>query len=137
MGAHSQLSGRNKIITKKRIEIGAYTRISWETQIFDTNFHYTIREEDDYIAPRNAEVKIGDKCWVGNRCTISKGTKLPSHTIVASNSLVNKDFTQSEQQHFILAGSPAKIVKVGYRRLFESIEQDAQIIENIKKKYDE
>ena len=32
---------RSKVIVSKRIQLGSYVRVSWESQIFDSNFHYT------------------------------------------------------------------------------------------------
>ena len=43
--------------------------------------------------------------------TILKGTILSDHTIVASQSLLNKDY--SEYNYCLLAGQPAKLKKQG------------------------
>lgn len=109
------ISNRAKIHCAKQIEIGDLTRLSWECQIFDTNMHYCI-DEVGGVKNCKGNVFIGKRCWIGNRCTIQKGTILNDESIVASNSLVNKDF--SEIEHGTFAGMPAKCVKKGFRRIF-------------------
>lgn len=53
------------------------------------------------------------------------GVKLPNYTIVASNSLVNKDFSLIEEGS-IIGGSPAKYLSTGYRRV-ENISMEHMI----------
>ncbi len=110
------LSNRSKIHCANRIIVGANCRISWETQVFDTNMHYMI-DRNGLVKNNKGTIIIGNNCWIGNRCTIQKGTVLPDSTIVASNSLVNKDF--SNQPAGIVAGSPANLIKPGYKRVFD------------------
>lgn len=111
------LQNHNKIHCANSITIGKYTRISWESQIFDTNMHYLV-DENGYVKNNKGCILIGNNCWIGNRCTIQKGTILPDNTVVASNSVVNKDFTS--QPYGILAGIPAKLIKTGCKRIFDS-----------------
>lgn len=47
-----------------------------------------------------------------------KGVKTKPHTIVASSSLLNKDYTKEEGDYPTLGGSPAKQLTHGLRRLF-------------------
>lgn len=53
-------------------------------------------------------VTIGSKVWIAANTTITKGVIIGDNTVVASNSLVNKQFIGRGN---ILAGCPAKIVK--------------------------
>jgi acetyltransferase-like isoleucine patch superfamily enzyme len=46
--------------------------------------------------------------WIAANTTILKGTKICDNTVVASNSLLNKEF---QEGNCIIAGSPAKVVK--------------------------
>jgi len=114
------------------VRIGAYTKIfcedeihfedkvgvSWECQIFDTNFHDMINLDNSALVKRTIPIRIGEANWIGNRVTIMKGTITPSNTIVASNSLCNKNYLEIEQ-FSILAGSPAKQVSKNTQRVFE------------------
>ena len=100
------------------MNIGKNNRISWECQLFDSNFHYLV-DDDGYVCNCKGKVEIGDNVWIGNRCTISKGCVLPNYSVVGSGSYVNKDFTEYGERS-ILGGVPAKYIKSGYRRLFDS-----------------
>lgn len=102
--------------------IGENARISWECQIFDSNFHYLV----DINGSTNnckGKIEIGDYVWIGNRCTINKGTVLPNYSIVGSCSYLNKDFTENGERS-IIAGIPAKHIKSGFRRLFDKTKQN-------------
>ena len=116
LGNDILISCKTKIHCANNIEIGSHNRISWESQIFDTNMHYI--DDNGIVRNNKGTVKIGNYCWIGNRCTLQKGTNLPDYTIVASNSLVNKDFTTSPSG--IVGGTPAKLIKEGPRRIFDS-----------------
>ena len=115
IGDRVNLSPKVRVQCRKKIVNGDQTRISWETQIFDTNFHYLVNA-GSCVKPCNGEVIIGNRCWIGNRVTIQKGAHLPDYTIVASNSLVNKDFTSTEKP--TIGGIPAKLLTTGQKRVF-------------------
>lgn len=55
------------------------------------------------------DIMLGDKCWIGMNSVILPGVILGEKTIVAANSVVTKSF---ENGNVIIAGSPAKIVKI-------------------------
>lgn len=103
-----------KIACNEYIEIGENTRIAWENQIYDTNFHYVVTDNNE-TTRINKPIFIGKNCWIGNRSTLGPGTKLADWCIVASNSLLNKDFSPNER--CLVAGCPAKVVKEGVRRV--------------------
>lgn len=120
-GTHgTTLGSNNKIICFDKISIGNNCRITWENQIIDTSFHYI--ECDNVIEPLNSPIIIGDNCWIGNRTTISKGTVLPDYSIVASGSVVNKDFSNCGEFCFY-AGIPAKLKKTNIKRIFDVNEE--------------
>jgi acetyltransferase-like isoleucine patch superfamily enzyme len=109
-----------------RIVIGDYSRIVVEAQIFDSNFHYLRNIETGQIERKGKEIIICDFCWVGNRSTIMKGTKIPNRTIVASNSLLNKDYSVNSPNCPVIAGIPAKIISSSLVRVF-SYEEEKKI----------
>lgn len=123
-GSDVLIAPRNKIISRKMIKFGSHIRMSWEGQVFDSNFHYMRNINTNTISQINKEIIIGNNTWIGNRVTINKGTKTPDYTIIASNSLCNKDYNKDNKQYITLAGSPAKIVAEGYERIFESLEPE-------------
>lgn len=105
------------------ITIGKSNRIGVESQIFDTNFHFTRNIETGHIFPRSAPIVIGDFCWIGNRTTIMKGTHIPDYTIAAGNSLLNKNYCKEAPVAPTLAGCPAKIITSGNVRVFGGSEE--------------
>ena len=104
-----------RIWCRKKISIGNYCRIAWDCQLFDSNFHFMV-DSDGYTKRPTGEITIGDNCWLGNRCTINKGSRLPNYTIVAAGSIVNKDFSECGEACTI-GGVPAKYISQGYRRI--------------------
>lgn len=123
-GTQNSMYGSDlRILCFKRIRIGNRVRISWECQIYDTSFHYIeFTDSEKPVQPLPSPVEIGDRVWLGNRTTVSKGAVIPSDTIVASNSMVNKDFS-SVGPNSILAGIPATVKFKGVRRIFDKCEE--------------
>lgn len=101
------------------IVIGNHTAITHETQIFDTNFHYVTNVEAMEYRPMSKPLIIGDYVWICNRSTITRGSIIPSHTIVASNSLVNKDLSYLNP-YTIVGGMPCKVLAEGKARVWDN-----------------
>ena len=116
---------RANLVCYEKITLGPLVSFSWDVSVFDTNFHYLIGL-DNVVNNRNKEILIGENCWIGHHSVIAKGTRLSDWTIVASNSLVNKDF--SSVTNCVLAGIPCKVVKDEIRRVFDA-EQEREIEE--------
>lgn len=130
IGNDTMINSYCRIWCSNKTNLGKNVRMSWECQLFDSNFHYMINEEG-FVNNCKGSVFIGDNVWIGNRCTINKGTVLPNYTIVAACSFVNKDFSEKGERS-IIGGSPAKLVKTGYRRLF-NIKKEQEINSFFKK----
>lgn len=114
-----------KIFCFEKVIIGDNVRIAWDIQIIDSSFHYVeMLHSEDSVKSLTRPIYIGDYCWIGNRTTISKGTNLPNYTIVASNSLVNKDYSSIGPYH-LLTGIPAIPKVKNVRRVFNAqLEKD-------------
>lgn len=106
------------------ITIGDGFISSWESQIFDSNFHYIIYD-DSYVKYTDEPVYIGNNVWVGNRVTIMKGTKINNKCIVAANSLVNKNFLD-EGECCLFAGAPAILTRKNVQ-MFRTITSEWKI----------
>ena len=118
IGENTILGENVRIMLRKKCTIGKYGRIAFDTQIMDSDFHYMINLENNTINNCTEEVIIGDYNWIGNKTTIKKGTRTPDFTIVAGpNTLLNKNYTEGSQ-YPILAGSPAKEIGNGRRRIY-------------------
>ena len=91
------------------ITLGNNTRITYETNIFDTDFHYTVDIENRTIKKLTSPIIIGNNVWIGNRTNIKKSVKLPDYTIVAaSGSLLTKDYTEIVPKFGCIGGYPAR-----------------------------
>jgi acetyltransferase-like isoleucine patch superfamily enzyme len=106
----------SRIICFESVVIKEGTRIAWETQIYDTNFHYSKSMDTGEIIPKNQPIILGKYNWIGNRVSIAKGTVTPDYCTIASNSLCNKDYSNLNN-YPIIAGMPAREVKSGIKRL--------------------
>ena len=102
----------------KYISIGKRTRIGWNVQILDSNIHLIYDLNTKKIYKPFGKVDIGKNVWIGNHVSISKGC-IPSYSIVAANSLVNKDFYYIESVGNLFAGVPATLKKTGIFRIFD------------------
>lgn len=99
-----------KIDCWEHIQIGNLTSFSWECQIFDTNVHYVI-SKNGVVHKHTKPITLEHNVWIGNRSTIGPGAALGAYSILASNSLLNIDYSGIEAGLF--AGVPAKLKKEG------------------------
>lgn len=115
VGHDFHVGPRTKIMCSHGITIGKRARISWESQIFDTDFHFIVR--DNAVSNNKKKISIGDFCWIGNRVSIMKGSILPNYSVIASNSVVNKDYSQYGEEN-LFAGLPAMKKISGVKLLY-------------------
>lgn len=101
-----------------RMIIGKHSRIAHRTQFFDTNYHFIENLVTGKVARYSSEVVIGEGVWICNSSTITHGSFVPDGSVVASNSLVNKDFSE-EGSNLLLGGSPAKVLTKGIARIID------------------
>lgn len=116
LGNHVVLGDSVKVMIEPSVHIGDYTFVTFDSKIIDTNFHYIVDLETKTISRKNKPIIIGANNWIGNAATVMKGTQTGPFTIIASGSMINKDF--SSEYNVTLAGTPAKVVKGNQRRLF-------------------
>lgn len=100
----------------KSIIIGDQSWITHRCQVFDANYHFLANLNNRTINKWTKDIIIGKGCWVCNSTTITGGSIIPDFTTIASNSLVNKDYS-SLRENSILGGIPAKLIAEGYRRV--------------------
>ncbi len=112
LGNRVGFGGNSKIICYKSITIGNDFRCSWNSQIFDTDFHFLHNIIDDKYYSRIKPIVIGDNVFVGNGTTIGKGTIIPNGSVISCISKVNGDFSVSGT-NLLIMGNPAKVVKIG------------------------
>ncbi len=110
----------SKIMCYDNITIGNTVRMAWNTQIYDTSFHYVKTEKG--VNNLTQPIVIGDNVWIGNNSTITKGSVIPNWSIICSHSLVNKDLTEYGEK-CMYAGSPIKCKVQNIERVFDEGEE--------------
>ncbi len=110
VGNHVGFGSNSKVVCCKSITIGNDVRVSWESQLFDTDFHFLYNVEKEKYYPRLKPVIIGDDVFIGNRTTIGKGTVLPNGCVVSCVSKVSGDFSK-DGSNLLIVGNPAVVVK--------------------------
>ena len=106
-GKNFKITAESSIVAYHNIQFGNNCLISWDILFMDTDFH-TVKNEAGEIINNPEPLLIGDHVWVGCRSIILKGAIIPNNTIIATNSLVNKELIQ---ENCIYGGSPVKCIK--------------------------
>lgn len=107
IGNYCGFSGTIVNATKKII-IGNHVQFGVNVNIWDNDFHsvkYLERRRN--IGAISKSITIEDDVWIGANTTILKGVTIGKCSIVASNSLVNKNIGDYE----LWGGVPAKKIK--------------------------
>ena len=101
------------------ITIGENTRIEQGSFLMDTDYHYIVNLSDRTIKDNLAPIVIGDNNWFGMYTIVKKRTITPNGTIVLGPfSSIGKDYTKTIPEYSMIGGSPAKLVREGYRRIY-------------------
>lgn len=102
IGNYTNINHDSEVRCDERIDIGSYCQISQYVNIWDTNTHNILPTEErrhlteayfpyfgfESTRPKTKAVVIGDDCWIGERASILKGTKLGRQAIVGYNTAV-------------------------------------------------
>ena len=97
--------------TKPKLLIGDDVYVATDCIIRASDGH-TILDENNNAINEPKDVIIGNNVWIMSRCTILKGSFIPSGCGIAANSLVNKAFNE---EHILLGGIPAKILRHNFK----------------------
>lgn len=88
--------------------IGENCLFSWDVNIFPHDGHNVWDKKSDKLLNPKSTLKIGNHCWVGYGCIITKNAFLPDNTIVGAGSVVSKKF---DKEYTAIGGNPVKIIK--------------------------
>jgi acetyltransferase-like isoleucine patch superfamily enzyme len=77
------------------------------------------------VSAIDGRVKIGAYNWIANRCTIQKGTVTPDDLVIASGSLLNKDYTVAIPPYSMIGGRPAKLLRENLARVWNPHAEEA------------
>lgn len=116
LGRGTRIMSSVNIGVFSRLGIGEQSWITHRCQVMDSNYHYIADFKHGIVKRPYSPIEIGTYCWICNSTTITGGTILPNKTIVASNSLVNRDMSDIPEES-IIGGQPAKLLSSGYRKV--------------------
>lgn len=94
------------IVCEHKITIGEDVLISWDTLIMDTDYHHILL--DNKVINHDDEIKIGNRVWIGCRCTVLKGSTVPAGSVIAANTVLTRKY---QEENIIIGGNPSKILK--------------------------
>lgn len=115
---YTLLAEDNDLIIRSRLTVGKYTRIGFGTFMMDSDEHFMLNINSCEINIPQKPIEIGQCCWIGNNSVVKKGVVLPDNTIVASGSMLLKDYRGIIDKYSIIGGSPARLLAHGYRRVY-------------------
>lgn len=107
MGEKFAISGTTSIVCSHDIRIGNNVQFSWNTLVMDSDAHI-IWGPDKVEYLNSKPILIKNNIWVAANCTLLKGTVIQDNCVVASNSLLNKAYKNSNR---IIGGIPASELK--------------------------
>lgn len=112
IGDHLYANTNCTIRNTNRIVFEDHVGLGWNNFINTSDGHEI--SIDGKIKPHNGNILIRRCVWITSNCTINKNTEIGEFSIVGQHSIVNR---KCEQDHVLIVGSPAKIVKSNVLRL--------------------
>ena len=117
-GGDNAIGSACTITIEDRLDIGHDTSFGRRTDIMDSDSHFLIDVESRTIQRNSKPIRIGNYNWFGSNTFVKKGTVTPDYLLVASpNALLCKDYSEVAP-YTIMAGSPARPIASGKRRLY-------------------
>lgn len=103
IGNYTNINAESEIRADELVKIGDYNQISYHVNIWDTNTHNIYLPEKraeltrkyfpyygyEYEKPKTRPVIIANNCWIGERASLLKGTKIGDNVIVGYNTLLS------------------------------------------------
>jgi acetyltransferase-like isoleucine patch superfamily enzyme len=133
-GKDFEMTVQSSIYCYRQISFGAHVCITHQCQFADSETHFLRNIETQDVACNIKEIQIASHCWIGNRTSVYKGTVLPEHTTVASNSLLNKAYRLPSGS--VIGGMPARLLKTGFERVW-NIEDELRLKHLFEEKQNE
>jgi acetyltransferase-like isoleucine patch superfamily enzyme len=112
IGAQCTIEGAEIFLTEKntKLVIGEDCMFA-DSIVFRTGDSHSIYDSATGLRLNSASnIEIGSHVWVAQGVTILKRSVVPSGSVVAAKSLVNKKF---DEPNILIAGIPAKKIKTG------------------------
>lgn len=109
IGENVLLSANNKVICECGITIGDNSRVGWNCQIMDTDFHYMRNIETGELTKTISKpIMIGKNNWFGNGCTIFKGFQTAEFVTIGSGTKCRGHIDEP----YTIWGNDAKLIKL-------------------------
>lgn len=99
------------------IKIGEECLVSSDT-FFRTGDSHSILDLEGNRVNLSQDINFGNRIWVCHRASILKGVTIADDTVISAGAIVTKSFGESNT---ILAGSPARVIKNGYKWIRERV----------------
>lgn len=106
-GDKFNITAESTIISFKKIVFGDNCLLSWDILVMDSD-HHIIKDHKGEIINHTEEIIIEDNVWIGCRTLILKGSKIPSKSVIAANTVVNK---KQEDINCLYAGIPVRMLR--------------------------
>lgn len=110
VGKNFIITAESQIRCDKSIVFGDDVLISWESLFIDSDSHKIIY--NGVITNNPKDIVIGNRVWIGCRCTILKGVELCDGTVIAAGSVVTGVFND---ENVIIGGNPSIIIRKNIR----------------------
>jgi acetyltransferase-like isoleucine patch superfamily enzyme len=103
IGEHSAITKRHYLDCCSEIKVGRFTTIAGHHSELLTH-------SIDVVAGRQESkpIEIGDYCFLGTRCIVLAGARLPSQCVLAAGAVLTKEFDTSFS---LYGGVPARLLK--------------------------
>lgn len=118
-GRYVSIGARTSIRAYRSITVEDNVSIVHDGCVYDTDFHPFRNILTGEIHQYTYPVKIGYGSFISSGAYLAKGTVLPPYSLVASHSLLNRDYSSENVTAPFIAGVPGKIKSQGIVRLFE------------------
>ena len=106
-GAGFNMTAESTIVCAKEITFGDDCLMAWEVLVMDTDEHPLYNKENERINP-DKPIVVGSHVWIGCKCVLLKGAKIPNDTVLAAGTLLKSAFTGEQQ---VIGGNPPSILK--------------------------
>ena len=111
LGADFNMTAESTIVCADKITFGDDCLLSWDILAMDTDEHPLYNKEGERINP-DRPIVVGNHVWIGCKCVLLKGTKVPDNTVVAAGTLLKSPF---EGENIVIGGNPPSILKQDIR----------------------
>jgi len=103
IGEHSAITKRHYLDCTHEIKVGRFTTIAGHHSELLTHSIDVVAGRQD-----SKPIEIGDYCFIGTRCIVLGGARLPSQSVLAAGAVLTKAF---EASFSLYGGVPARFIK--------------------------